>query len=147
VLPKHTRSIRLFRGIDVSALASILVVLAFVLLVVAWMPPTHHAYSVDLAHVGHPAPMPGASRDDAMIVVVTRDGLASFRGDHVNPADLPAKIQDRLKDRGVERKVYIRADSRAKWGAVKVVLDGVRSAGILRVAFLVDQQKSAASLP
>jgi len=143
VLPKHTRSIRLFRGIDVSALASILVVLALVLLAVAWMPPTHHAYSVDLAHVVHPAPMPGAKRDDAMIITVTRNGLVSFGGDHVAPADLPAKIQDRLRDRGGERRVYIRADLRAKWGAVKLVLDGVRSAGILRVAFLVDQRRSS----
>jgi biopolymer transport protein ExbD len=134
---------RLFRGIDVGALASILVVLALVLLVVGWMPPTHHAYSVDLAYVGHPALMPGAKRDDAMIITVTRNGLVSFGGDHVAPADLPAKIQDRLRDRGVERKVYIRVDLRAKWGAVKLVLDGVRSAGILRVAFLVDQRRSS----
>ena len=125
----------------------ILAVLVLVLLLVAWMPPTHSVASVDLAHVGHPAPMPGAKRDDAMVVIVTRNGLAFFGIDHVTPADLPAKIQDRLKDRGVERKVYIRADSRAKWGAVKVVLDGVRSAGILRVAFLVDQRRSTASFP
>jgi biopolymer transport protein ExbD len=56
-------------------------------------------------------------------------------------------IAEHLKDRGVERKVYIVADMRAKWGAVKIVLDGVRSAGILRVAFLVDQRRSTASLP
>jgi biopolymer transport protein ExbD len=60
---------------------------------------------------------------------------------------LQQKIVEHLKDRGVERKVYIVADSRAKWGAVKVVLDGVRSAGILRVAFLVNQSRSTASLP
>ncbi len=27
------------------------------------------------------------------------------------------KIQERLKDRDVERKVYISADARARWGA------------------------------
>jgi biopolymer transport protein ExbD len=143
MLPKHTRSIRLIRGIDISALASILVVLAFVMLGVAWMPPTHHAYSVDLAHVAHPAPMPGASRDDAMIITVTREGLVSLGNDPISSARLPDKIRDRLRDRGVERKVYIRVDLRAKWGAVKLVLDGVRSAGILRVAFLVDQRRSS----
>ena len=147
VLPKHTRSIRLFRGIDISALASTLVVLAFVLLAVAWMPPTHGHHVVDLAHVGHPVPMPGASRDDVLLVTVSRSGRVYFRNDEIMPADLADRIRDRLKDHGVERKVYIQVDMRAKWDAVKVVLDGVRSAGILRVAFLVDQSRSAGSLP
>jgi hypothetical protein len=69
---------RLFHGIDVSALTSIFVVLALVLLVVAWTPPTHHPYAVDLADVEHPTPLPGAKRDDAMIVTVTR-GFGFFR--------------------------------------------------------------------
>jgi biopolymer transport protein ExbD len=147
VLPEHTRSIRLFRGIDVSALASILVVLAFVMLAVAWMPPTHGHHAVDLAHVGHPVPMPGAGRDDVLLVSVTRNGRVYFRSDEIMPADLADRIRDRLKDREVERKVYIQVDMRAKWGMVKVVLDGVRSAGILRVAFLADQRRSLPSLP
>ena len=51
------------------------------------------------------------------------------------------QIRSRLKNRDVERKVYIRADMRARYGAVKTVLDGVSSAGILRVAFLLDQRR------
>jgi len=39
-------------------------------------------------------------------------------------------------------KVYIRADKRARYGAVIEVLDRVRSAGIENIAFLVDEQKS-----
>jgi hypothetical protein len=34
------------------------------------------------------------------------------------------------------------ADMRARWGSVKRALDGVRAAGILRIAFIVDQRKS-----
>src|SRR5580698_7299779 len=60
-----------------------------------------------------------------------------FGSDRINVINLPAKIQDHLKDREAERKVYIVADMRARWSNVKMVLDGVRSAGILRVAFLV----------
>jgi hypothetical protein len=44
-----------------------------------------------------------------------------------------------LKDREVERKVYIVADMRARWGGVRLALDGVKNAGIVRVAFLADQ--------
>jgi biopolymer transport protein ExbD len=41
----------------------------------------------------------------------------------------------------VERKVYIKADMRARWGAVKQALDAARAAGILRVAILTDQRR------
>lgn len=79
-----------------------------------------------------------------MIVNVTRDGKIYFGVEQVRSADLPQKITDRLKDRSVERKVYIKADMRARWGSVKPVLEGVRAAGLLRIAFLVDQRRSVA---
>ena len=84
--------------------------------------------------------MPGALREDVMKVTIRRDGKVYFGSDQINVIDLPAKVLDRLKDRGVERKVYVVADMRSRWGTVKMVLDGVRSAGIIRVAFLVDQR-------
>jgi len=49
----------------------------------------------------------------SMVVFVI---LLFFMGvDHVNPADLPQKIVDRLKDHDTERKVYIVADIRTRW--------------------------------
>ena len=72
-----------------------------------------------------------------MLVTITRDGKAYLGPDQVNVINLPAKIHDRLKDRDVERKVYVKADMRVRWGTVALVLDGIRSAGIIRVAFLV----------
>ena len=88
--------------------------------------------------------MPWAARDDTMTVAITRDGKVFLGGDLVNSAELPMKIADRLKDRDVEWKVYIVADMRARWGSIKPVLDGVHAAGIRRIAFLVDQRRSAA---
>jgi biopolymer transport protein TolR len=90
----------------------------------------------------HPVSMPSANREDAMIVNVTRDGKIYFDTKQVRPADLAQKIADRLKDRSVERKVYIKADMRARWSSVKPVIDGVRAAGILRVALLTYQRPS-----
>ena len=114
----------------------------FVMLLVFMTVPTHYrGVSVDLPKVSHPVSMRGADREDAMKVTITRDGKAYFGNEQIRSGDLPAKIQDRLKDRDVERKVYIVADMRARWGTVKMVLDGVRSAGIIRVAFLVDQRR------
>jgi biopolymer transport protein ExbD len=113
----------------------------FVVLLIFMTVPTHHiGVSVDLPHVSHPVPMPGALREDVMKVTIRRDGKVYFGSEQINVIDLPAKVLDRLKDRGVERKVYVVADMRSRWGTVKMVLDGVRSAGIIRVAFLVDQR-------
>jgi biopolymer transport protein ExbD len=113
----------------------------FVVLLIFMTVPTHHnGVSVALPHVSHPVPMPGALREDVMKVTIRRDGTVYFGSEQINVIDLPAKVLDRMKDRGVERKVYVVADMRSRWGTVKMVLDGVRSAGIIRVAFLVDQR-------
>jgi biopolymer transport protein ExbD len=84
--------------------------------------------------------MPRSQREDAKFVTVMRDGSVYFGVDKIATYDLASRILDRLKDRSVERRVYIRADGRARYRTVKEVLDGVRSAGIERVAFPVDQR-------
>ena len=76
-----------------------------------------------------------------MKITILRDGQVYFGTDRIWSADLAQKIQDRLKDRDVERKVYITADQRTRWGTVKAVLEQVRSAGIIRVAFLANQRR------
>jgi biopolymer transport protein ExbD len=77
-----------------------------------------------------------------MIVTVMRDGSIFFGAEKLGFHQMRSKILDRLKDRSVERRVYIRADGRVWYRTVKEVLDEVHSAGIERVAFLVDQRRS-----
>jgi biopolymer transport protein ExbD len=128
----------LFSSIDTTAFTSILVVLIVIALVVASVSYNpHRGVSVDMPKVAHPVAMGGALRDDAMKVSVLRDGQIYFGSDRVWSSDLAQKIQNRLQDREVERKVYFVADMRARWSDVEVALEGVRSAGIVRVAFLV----------
>ncbi len=71
-----------------------------------------------------------------MIVTVARDSKVFFRNEPINPAQLPVKFRECI-EQGSERRVYIRADSRARYKWVAEVLDGVRDAGIERVGFLV----------
>ena len=130
---------KLFCNIDASALAAI----GFVLLVVMMIVPSqpHHGYGPDLPHVLHPVSMAGADREDAMVISILRDGVVYFGVDRVSPERLPSKILDRLRDHTVEPRVYMRADRRVFYRNAKEVLDGVRLAGIERVAFLVDQRR------
>ena len=106
----------------------------------------HGGLRPDLARVGHPVAMAHANREDAMIVVIWRDDKVFFGHDHVKPDQLPAKIRESL-GRGSEKKVYIKADARAKYGWVADVLDNVRSAGVEKIGFLVDQRQTPAPNP
>jgi biopolymer transport protein TolR len=143
VLRKY-RDPKLFSDFNTLAFASVMGTVLFVLLLVFMTIPVdyHDRPSVDLPHAHHLVSMPGALREDAILISVTRDGKVYFRRDQIAAADLRQKIAEHLKDGTVERKVYIVADMRARWGEINTILDGVRYAGILRVAFLADQHRS-----
>jgi biopolymer transport protein TolR len=138
MIPNHTKSMKLFCDIDASALGAVGIVLLVVMMIA---PQPHRGYGPDLPHVLHPVSMAGANREDAIVIAVLRDGAVYFGRDRVQPELLPSKIMERLRDHTVEPRVYIRADERVWYRTVKEVLDGVRSAGIERVAFLVDQRR------
>ena len=94
--------------------------------------------SVDMAKVNNPVPMPDADKEDALLIVVMRDGRIFFGTDRINADDLTNKVKDRLADK-VDKRVFIRADSRAKYGAVVDVVDNVRAAGVDDVGLLTEQ--------
>jgi biopolymer transport protein ExbD/biopolymer transport protein TolR len=100
-----------------------------------------HCVTVDIPRVAHSIPMPRANREDALLVAVFRDGSVYYGTDKIRSEDLSSKISERLRDRSVERKVYIKADSHARYGTVEGVLDAIHVAGIEKIAFLVDERK------
>jgi biopolymer transport protein ExbD len=143
MLPRHTKSMKLFCSIDTAALASVMVVLAFIVLFAFWLGPFpyHHSSGVDLPHASHAISMPGANREDAMIISILRDGNVYFGADKVDSDRLRSAIILHLKASGVERKLYIKADHRAHYGAIKEILDVVRDAGVEKIAFIVNQRR------
>jgi biopolymer transport protein ExbD/biopolymer transport protein TolR len=54
---------------------------------------------------------------------------------------LTQKVKDRLTSR-VDKRVYVRADARAKYGSVVEVVDNVRSAGVDDLGLLTEQKKN-----
>ncbi len=140
---KRHRPSQLICDINVAGFVGVMLALLWM-----FMPMTtdaHRQMPVDIPKAVHPVSMAHASREDAMLVAVTRDGKVFFGRDLVRPADLPAIIQEGI-NRGSEREVYIRADA-AKYAWVAEVLDNVRSTGIEKVGFLVDQKRSSALDP
>jgi len=82
--------------------------------------------------------MPRAVREDALSVAVTRDGKIYFRNVPISAKNLPDRIREGLKN-GAEKKVYLRADARARYGDVKQALIEIRQAGIDNVCFLAEK--------
>jgi biopolymer transport protein TolR len=59
----------------------------------------------------------------------------------VNVKDqLAGKIRGGISQ-GSEKKVYIRADARAKYGWVAEVVDNVRSTEVEKISFLADERR------
>jgi len=121
--------------IDMTALAAVLFVLVTAFAV---HPVAELTMDVpDPPKMNHATAMAGTLREDMLLVAVTRDGLIWFDHDRTDPTKLSQSLRERL-NRGSERKVYIRADGRARYGVVVKALNGVRAAGVEQVAFLVD---------
>jgi biopolymer transport protein ExbD len=87
--------------------------------------------------------MPDADKEDALIVAVMRDGKVFFGNDQTPPDQLTQKVKDRLANR-LDKRVFVRADARAKFGSVVSVVDNVRAAGVDQLGLLTDQKKQGA---
>jgi biopolymer transport protein ExbD len=119
--------------IDMWGFVSVMLVFLFLLMPLTVVDPKGPA--VDLVGTGHSTRMPGALKEDALQVMVTRDGRIYFRERHIALEDLPNEIREGLRS-GAERRVYLAVDARAKYGEVPAVLEKIRIAGVDRVAFL-----------
>ena len=90
---------------------------------------------VDLPTVIHSVSLPGAGRDDAIVIVVQRDGGMFLGAQQLSKDELTRKISDRIHH-GAAARAFIQADARCRYLAVKGVLESARAAGIEKVAFL-----------
>ena len=122
----------LFSQMELSGLLAVCIVLLIVFMII---PPVHHGSLVDLAVARHAVPIRNAVKENAIIVTIARDGSVYFRNYRTTYDDLPSVIQEAVRH-GAERKVYVKADARARYSDVEVVMDAIRLAGITNVVFL-----------
>ncbi len=129
-------------NINVTPMVDVMLVLLIVFMVIT--PMLQHGVSVDMAKVDNPIPMPDADKEDALLIAVMRDGQIYFGTDVVKADELSSKVKDRLANR-VDKRVFIKADARAKYGNVVDVVDNVRSAGVDDVGLLTEQKQTGAA--
>src|SRR5688572_6628055 len=122
--------------INVTPMADVMLVLLIIFIVVT--PMLQKGVSVELARTTNPVDMTEADRDDAVLVAVTRDGKFYLGQERVNIEDLPSLVNDLLVNK-LDKTVYVKSDSRAKYGDVKLVVDNIRNAGVDKVGLLTEK--------
>jgi biopolymer transport protein ExbD/biopolymer transport protein TolR len=130
--------------INVTPMVDVMLVLLIIFMVVT--PMLQKGISVDMPKVNNPEQMPDADKEDALLVSIMRNGDVFFGTDKITPDNLTTKVKDRLANR-VDKRVYVKADSRAHFGNVVQVVDAVRAAGVDDLGLLTDQRKTTPNAP
>jgi biopolymer transport protein ExbD/biopolymer transport protein TolR len=143
-MAKRNEGAKVNSNINVTPMVDVMLVLLIIFMVIT--PMLQHGQSVDLAKVNNPEQMPDADKEDALLVAVMRDGRVFFGNDQIPADQLTGKIKDRIANR-VDKRVYVKADARAKFGSVVEVVDNVRAAGVDQLGLLTDQRKTTAAPP
>ena len=126
---------------NVIPMADIMLVLLIIFMVVT--PMLQKGMNVDMAKVNNPEDMPNADKDDAVIVAVTRDGAVYLGQTKTDISIVASQVSDLISGR-LDKTVFIKSDSRAKYGDVVKLVDEVRSAGVDNVGLLTDKIETAA---
>jgi biopolymer transport protein TolR len=138
-LAKRDEGKKVNSDINVTPMVDVMLVLLIIFMVVT--PMLQKGVSVDMAKVNNPEQMPDADKEDALLVSVTRDGQVYFGSDQISIDALTTKVKDRLANKP-DKRVYVKADMRARYGGVVQVVDAVRAAGVDDLGLLTDQRKT-----
>jgi biopolymer transport protein ExbD/biopolymer transport protein TolR len=129
---------------NVIPMADIMLVLLIIFMVIT--PMLHKGVAVNMASAENVDKMQAADRDDAIIVAITRDGKTYLGNKEVSLDEITGDIKDQLSNR-LDKTVYIRSDSRAKYGDVVKAVDQVRSAGVENLGLLTERIPPAHAPP
>jgi biopolymer transport protein TolR len=131
--------------INVTPMVDVMLVLLIIFMVIT--PMLQRDVSVDLAEVNNPQQMTDADKEDALVIAVTRQGDVFFGRDLVKDvSSLTNKIKDRIANRA-DKRVYVRADQRARYKAVVDVVDNVRAAGVDDLGLITEQKRDHHNQP
>jgi len=143
-LAKRDEGSKVNSNINVTPMVDVMLVLLIIFMVVT--PMLQKGVNVDMAKTNNPTPMQDAEKEDALLVVVTRENYIYFGSDRLPADQLTQKVKDRLTT-AKDKKIYVRADARARYGSVVEVVDNVRAAGVDQLGLLTEQRQQGAPPP
>jgi len=133
---------QLMNVMNVSGLAAVMFVVVVIFFMYQANATRHgHYTSVDRVIASTATDHPKADREDAMILSITHDGKVCFGSDQVSLVMLRDMIRVRTIE-GSEKRLYVNADKRSRYGVVDDALRAVRPAGIEGVTFLTAQPRA-----
>jgi biopolymer transport protein ExbD/biopolymer transport protein TolR len=130
-------------NINVTPMVDVMLVLLIIFMVIT--PMLHPGVPVDLANAINPIAMTDADKADALILSVMRDGQMFLGNERVTGDALTERVRDTVANR-TNKTVYIRADSRARYGTLVDAVDDLRSAGVDQLGLLTEQRSSMPSV-
>ena len=143
-ISKRNEGAKISSEINVTPMVDVMLVLLIIFMVVT--PMLQKGISVDMAPVNNPEQMPDADKEDALLVSITRDGKVYFGSEQMAVDNLTGKVKDRLANKQ-DKRVYVKADMRARFGSVVQVVDAVRAAGVDDLGLLTEQKKTGTTPP
>src|SRR5579872_2739555 len=143
-LAKRNEGAKISSEINVTPMVDVMLVLLIIFMVVT--PMLQKGVSVDYAKVNNPEQMPDADKEDALLVSITRDNKVYFGSEQIQVDNLTQKVKDRLANKQ-DKRVYVKADMRTRFGEFVQVVDGVRAAGVDDLGLLTDQKKTSTPPP
>jgi biopolymer transport protein ExbD len=109
--------------------------------IAAQTPALRKGVSVQMPVTTNAAAMPDADLADSLVVAVTFRGAVYLEVTTVTPAQLSEKVKAQLTGHSGKR-VYLKADARARYSTVAEVLDALRTAGVKAPILLTSQHDS-----
>jgi|SRR5215472_7177930 biopolymer transport protein ExbD/biopolymer transport protein TolR len=129
---------------NVIPMADIMLVLLIIFMVVT--PMLTKGFSVEMAKAENAHDMQDADKDDALILAVTRDGNLYLGSKPIRLEEITGTIKDQISNRP-EKTVFVRSDSRAKYGDVVKAVDEIRSAGVDNIGLLTEKLQTRKPVP
>jgi biopolymer transport protein ExbD/biopolymer transport protein TolR len=131
--------------INVTPMVDVMLVMLIIFMVIT--PMLSKGISVDLVQTKNPIAMQNADKDDAILISITKDGKVYLGSDQFNNlTDLGVKVKDRLTTQ-LDKTVYLKNDSRARFERVVEVIDNLRGFGVDQIGLLTEQIKEAGAAP
>jgi len=124
------------------AMTGFMLTLLIVMMLVEGSTPHHSNSPADMAKARHVVSMPGAKREDAIRIIVSRDGAIYFGHTAIRVGDIADQVRERVRN-GSEHRAYLKVDQRTKYGDVTAVVDAIRDGGIWHIGLLVEQDQRA----
>ena len=122
--------------INVTPMVDVMLVMLIIFMVIT--PMLSKGVSVDLWKAKNPIPMQAADKSDAVVVAITKDGKTYLTTTQVPADQLAPKVKDMLTNR-LDKMVFVKSDSRARYEKVVEVVDNLRAAGVDQIGLLTDQ--------